>query len=153
MQNMHQFASLGDVAPISAITERANAVVEENGDGKSADLTMEVLKQHVSKLKAYYNPDGLVSDADSVASDASDLGNLTFTYEEEADPEVFFVPYVWDVTVGTLTTTTMEWSRNKIRVFPLNEEVAEPLTQTTDMEGLESIDEGSHDMDNTPDVV
>ncbi|KAL9182779.1 hypothetical protein ACHAXT_004058 [Thalassiosira profunda] len=153
LQNMHQFASLGDVAPISAITERANAVVEENGDGKSADRTMEALKQHVSKLKAYYNPDGLVSDADSVASDASDLGNLTFTYEEEADPEVFFVPYVWDVTVGTLTTTTMEWSRNKIRVFPLNEEVNEPLTQTTDTEGLEGIDEGSHDMDNTPDVV
>ena len=30
--------------------------------------------------------------SDSVASDASDLGNLTFTYEEEADPQVFCDP-------------------------------------------------------------
>jgi hypothetical protein len=79
----------------------------------------------------------------------SDLGNLTFTYEEEADPEVFFVPYIWDVIVCTLTTTTttMEWDRAKIRLFPLNEEVDAILPGT-------NLDVASNDeRHNTPDVV
>ena len=45
----------------------------------SADQTLGVLKTHMAELKAYCIPEGLFSDADSVASDASDLGNLTFT--------------------------------------------------------------------------
>lgn len=62
--------------------------------------------------------------------------------------EVFFVPYVWDMIVGTLTTTTMEWSRNKIQVFPLNnEEVMNPLPQQTSDQS-ETV---AHE--NTPDVV
>jgi len=115
----------------------------------SADQTLAALKGHLPELKRHSAPDGLASDADSVASDVSDLGNLTFTYEEEADPEVFFVPYIWDVIVGTLTTTTMEWSRNKIQVFPLNEEAevefGTPAHSTTD--------ESDVTHDNTPDVV
>lgn len=50
----------------------------------TADKTLGILKTHISELKPRVIPDGL--DTDSVASDASDLGNLTYTYEEEADP-------------------------------------------------------------------
>lgn len=41
-----------------------------------------------------------------------------FTYEEEADPEVFFVPYVWDVVVCALTASSIEWQKERIQVFP-----------------------------------
>lgn len=34
--------------------------------------------------------------------------------------EIFFVPYIWDVIVGSLTASTFEWARNMIEVFPLN---------------------------------
>ncbi len=58
------------------------------------------------------------------------------------------MPYLWDLVVGTITTATMEWSRNKIQVFPLNEDVElEPLP----LEGTGSDDANAHD--NTPDVV
>lgn len=74
------------MSTISALIDQANVIIQEKGDGLSATQTLEVLKEHIKELKAYTAPDGLVSDADSVASDMSDLGNLTFTYEEEVDP-------------------------------------------------------------------
>ena len=47
--------------------------------------------------------------------------DFTFTYEEEADPEIFFVPYVWEVIVCVITSATMEWEKSRIKVFPLLE--------------------------------
>ena len=74
------------MSSISALIKKANSIIEDNGAGTSADTTLSVLKIHVMELKSYLAPDGFASDADSVASDASDLGNMTFTYEEETDP-------------------------------------------------------------------
>ena len=45
--------------------------------------------------------------------------DFTFTYEEEADPEIFFVPYVWEIIVCVMTSATMEWDKSRIQVFPL----------------------------------
>ncbi len=78
--------SLGDLSSISEVINKANAIIRDNGDGTTADQTLGILKAHISELKSHVIPDGLASDSDSVASDASDLGNLTYTYEEEADP-------------------------------------------------------------------
>jgi len=150
-EHMSQYVSLGDISSISALIEKANNIIQEHGYGgvMSADQTMGVLKTHLAELKSYCAPEGFVSDGDSVASDASDLGNLTFTYEEEADPEVFFVPYVWDVIVGSLTTTTMEWRRAFIQVFPLNDENEDLLAH----HNTEVLDGDAGALDNTPDVV
>ena len=61
------------------------------------------------------------------------------------------MPYVWDVIVGTLTTTTMEWSRNNIQVFPLNE-VAEVESLTKNItKAIDGSNTAAHD--NTPDIV
>ena len=69
--------------------------------------------------------------------------------------ETFFVPYVWDVIICTLTSTTMEWSRSKIRIFPLNDdddEEEESLPpNSVSINGV--TDEGTDAYDNTPDVV
>lgn len=43
-------------------------------------------------------------------------------YEEESDPEVFFVPYVWEIIVSVVTSSSIEWETNKIKVFPLLDE-------------------------------
>ena len=42
--------------------------------------------------------------------------DFSYTYEEEADPEVFFVPYVWEVIVCVITSSSMDWSRSQIKV-------------------------------------
>lgn len=78
--------SLGDINPISLLIDQANVILqEEKSDGLSAEETLGVLKSNMKQLKSYSIPDGLVSEEDSVASD-SDIGQLTFGYEEEADP-------------------------------------------------------------------
>ena len=88
MRNVFSMAdpSLGDTNSISELIEKTNTVIVEKGDGLTADKTLGVLKEHMIELKSHHSSDGLISDNDSVASDMSDLGNLTFTYEEEADP-------------------------------------------------------------------
>ena len=53
------------------------------------------IRHLVKKLRIYNTFNSVcvpTRPSDSVASDASDLGNLTFTYEEEADPQVFCDP-------------------------------------------------------------
>lgn len=54
------------------------------------------------------------------------------------------MPYLWDVIVGALSISTLEWSREKILVFPLNEDT-ETLSHDNAVEKTE--------FDNTPDVV
>lgn len=50
---------------------------------------------------------------------------FTYLYEEESDPEVFFVPYIWDLLVSVVTAGTMEWKKDEIKVFPLLDDVSE----------------------------
>jgi len=62
--------------------------------------------------------------------------DFTFTYEEEADPEIFFAPYVWEVIVCALTSASIEWNKNLIQVFPLLEE--EFVEEENEIDALES---------------
>ena len=75
---------------IAALIKKANDIIQEHGSGMSAEETMGVLKMRSLDLRSYHVPEGVLRNrADSSCShtsDASDLGNLTFTYEEEADP-------------------------------------------------------------------
>ena len=54
--------------------------------------------------------------------------DFNFTYEEEADPEIFFVPYVWETIVTTVTASSIEWDKDKILAFELLEEEEEQTT-------------------------
>mmetsp|Transcript_26809 Transcript_26809/g.53604 ORF Transcript_26809/g.53604 Transcript_26809/m.53604 type:complete len:978 (+) Transcript_26809:99-3032(+) len=151
IQKICQHASMkqGDLAPIIDLIQRANNIIEQHGTGRSAAEAMQTLKLHSAELKSDTGDNrGRTSSSDSVTSEATDLGNLTFTYEEEADPEVFFVPYLWDVIVGALTTSTLEWSREKILVFPLNED-----TETLPHDNGTNNAVEKTEFDNTPDVV
>ncbi len=78
----------GDLDPITDLILRANNVIEQHGTGRSAAEAMQTLKSYSDELKSSTSGDNRerTSSADSVASEATDLGNLTFTYEEEADP-------------------------------------------------------------------
>ena len=74
--------------------------------------------------------------------------DFTFTYEEETDPEIFFVPYVWEVIVCVMTSATMEWDKRRIQVFPLLEmDDADEIDDDGDDKN-DSYDTGSTD-DNT----
>lgn len=62
---------------------------------------------------------GEIRDAVADRRKRTDADGFTFTYEEEADPEIFFVPYVWEVIVCAVTSSSVEWNKSRIQVFPL----------------------------------
>jgi hypothetical protein len=78
----------GDLTSITDLIQKANKIIEKNGTGRSASEAMQTLNLRSAELKSETFDDsrGRTSSTDSVASEATDLGNLIFTYEEEADP-------------------------------------------------------------------
>ena len=130
--------SLGDLSAMSSLIATAQMIVKPTGGGISARKTLKLLEDNISELKSYSSEGTLLrqnshsDDSSSVASDASDLGNLTFQYEEESDPEVFFLPYLWDIVVSTLTTSSsMEWRRSSIQIFALNNDVEDGVADNS----------------------
>lgn len=83
---------------------------------------MAVLKKNMHQLKEVVS-----KQTDNTTRD-DDSGDFTFTYEEEADPEIFFIPYLWEVVVCVATASSIEWEKNKILAFPLLEEEEEDDT-------------------------
>lgn len=56
---------------------------------------------------------------DSVELNIIHNEDFTFTYEEEEDPEIFFVPYIWEIIVCVITSSNIEWNKKCIKVFPM----------------------------------
>ena len=56
------------------------------------------------------------TDSITTESTMTGLEDFTFTYEEEADPEIFFVPYVWEVIVCAVTGGAVPWNGTKIEL-------------------------------------
>ena len=146
--------SLGDLAAISNLVATGNKIVKSNGGGLSARKTLKLLEDNLSELRSYSSEGALLrrnshsddSSASSVASDASDLGNLTFQYEEEADPEVFFLPYLWDIVVSTLTTSSsMEWRRSSIQIFALNDDLGDGVADNS-FDEVSLVEYSGHDV-------
>lgn len=124
-----------EMATIMQIISCADKAIQEDGNARTADETMSILEKTVDKLKAVTKPaatqpggPGLrerSNSFDSLASDASTItdagSDFTFTYEEEQDPEIFFVPYIYEVIVCTISASSIEWNKSSIRVFSLLE--------------------------------
>lgn len=62
------------------------------------------------------------------------MEDFRFTYEEEADPEIFFVPYLWEIVVSCVSASTIEWHKKRIKVFALleYEEMDDTFGETAD---------------------
>ena len=39
-------------------------------------------------------------------------------------PEIFFLPYVWEIIVSIVTASSLEWSKKNIKIFALSNSVA-----------------------------
>ena len=83
-------------------------MIQEEG-ARTAPKALKVLEEQIDRLQKV---------ADKKRK-KEQLDDFTFTYEEEADPEIFFVPYVWETIVCAVTSSTIEWKRDEIRVFAL----------------------------------
>lgn len=96
---------------------------------RTADESMEELRNNSHVFKGLRIKEGRkrvhsINSNDSINSDISDstmngMEDFKFTYEEEADPETFFIPYTWSVIVSTVTSGLLEWDKKNIKVFPI----------------------------------
>lgn len=105
---------------IGQVIAAASSVIEEGGAARTAAKALKVLSESMDRIQHAV--------ADKRPSKRENAEAFTFTYEEESDPESFFVPYVWEVVVCVATASLMEWVKPRIQVFPLLEDPgAEPL--------------------------
>ena len=93
----------------------AASLIEQDGNARTAAKALKILTDNIEVIR------DVVTDRRKRAEPE----DFTFTYEEEADPEIFFVPYVWEVIVCVVTSASIEWYKNHIQVFPLLEEEEE----------------------------
>lgn len=128
-----------DMERVDSVITAADKVIRD-ASARTADNAMQVLQNSVEVLKSSLSNSrrkrsGSANSIDTSSTSASSMStssdmtmngmeDFTFTYEEEADPEIFFVPYCWDVIVSTITASSLEWNKREIQVFPINEIVS-----------------------------
>ena len=101
-----------EIGRVESVTNVASVIIQGEG-ARSAGKALKVLESKLQDILAAVS-------ADSKASkDRSETEDFNFTYEEEADPEIFFVPYLWEIIVCVVTSSSVEWHKHKVRVFPL----------------------------------
>lgn len=109
---------------IVKVVDAAAQTIAKGGEVRTAARALKLLLEHVEELRK------VVSEQRSKRDD-----DYTYTYEEEADPEIFFVPYVWEVIVCAVTSTGIEWHKDRIQVFPLLDDdepqMATPIEEST----------------------
>lgn len=96
----------------SVIKASAKIIESQQGNARTATKALQALTENIDQIEE------AVADKKKKESNKEDF---RFTYEEEADPENFFVPYIWEVIVCAVTASSVEWNRDKIQVFPLLE--------------------------------
>lgn len=106
---------------IQSVTQEAATIIQEEG-ARTAQKALNVLEEKIERLQNVAEKKRKKEHSD----------DFTFTYEEEADPEIFFVPYVWETIVCVVTSSSIEWRKDDIRVFGLLEPVDEMTTNGVD---------------------
>ena len=104
-----------EVHRIQTVISTAAAIIDEDGSARTAPKALKILTDHIDQVR----------EAVTDRRRRSEPEDFSFTYEEEADPEIFFVPYVWEVIVCVVTACSIEWNKDRIQVFPLLEEEEE----------------------------
>ena len=100
-------SSIGtDLKQVVSIIDESMRLLEEGGEAvrTTPQKAHQILEANTDSLK-------------KVAHPKTKRDDFVFSYEEEDDPELFFVPYVWEVLVCTVSATTVEWDTSRIQIF------------------------------------
>jgi hypothetical protein len=101
-----------EITRIYNVIKTAAKIIESQFNVRTASKALQILTENMDQMRE------TVTEKKKKTAEKEDF---QFTYEEEADPEVFFVPYIWEVVVCAVTASTVEWEKDKIQVFPLLE--------------------------------
>lgn len=102
-----------EIGFLSALLNHTDTIIQKDSETTlTAIQAMEHLANSVDTLKTAMRTSSMFQD------DITDLPqDFTFTYEEEVDPEVFFVPYIWYVVTCAVTVSFLEWEKPSIKVY------------------------------------
>ena len=100
-----------EITRIHNVIKTSSKIIESQSNARTATKALQVLTENIDSIK----------EAVGEKKKKTEKEDFAYTYEEEADPETFFVPYIWEVVVCAVTASSVEWDRNKIQVFPLLE--------------------------------
>lgn len=101
-----------EISRIHSVIKTSSKIIESQSNARTAAKALQVLSENIDSIKE------AVAEKKKKHKEKEDFA---YTYEEESDPETFFVPYIWEVVVCAVTASSVEWDRNKIQVFPLLE--------------------------------
>jgi hypothetical protein len=120
---------------IEGVTQKASALIQEEG-ARTAPKALKVLEEKMNDLKEAARVADMKSPSKRKKHSSPSDEDFTFSYEEEVDPEIFFVPYLWEVIVCVVTSGTMDWKKDDIQAFALLDEVEEDQALELGVEGL-----------------
>lgn len=120
-----------EISRIHSVIKASAKIIESQSNARTATKALQVLTENMDQIQ------NAVAEKRKKNTEKEDF---TFTYEEESDPEIFFVPYIWEVIVCAVTASSIEWDTNKIQVFPLLEVEQPPST------GVDEADEKAGDI-------
>ena len=109
-----------EIKLIQKVTAEAVRIIDQDGNNaRTAQKALKTLSDHMHLILEVVKERNAAGRNNKSLQYQSTEEDFTFTYEEETDPEVFFVPYVWEVIVCLITSASIEWERSRIKVFAL----------------------------------
>jgi len=118
-----------EIGDLHIMVDKAHSIIREDGNALTAVQAMATLENNLKRLNlarssSRSSHDSFQGNPDESMQNVYSSDGLNedcaFTYQEESDPEAFFVPYIWDVTICACTASLIEWDKPKVLVFPIN---------------------------------
>jgi hypothetical protein len=130
LQQHSEFAAHVNNGPVWSTLARFQAVVEAKtspDDVLDADTVLEIIRGECVSLLAASSAGSRTGGASRRKTSVED-DDASYRYEEEADPEQFFVPYIWKLIQEQ--TPDLCWKVDKITLF-VPSGIAAPTSVTT----------------------
>merc|ERR1711862_992446 len=120
---------------------------------KVVDFVTSLEENELLSQQQLSNNNNNIHSTTSSTTNSNINGDFTFIYEEDIHPEVFFVPYIWEVVVKVVTHNFLEWNLDNISLFldDNKDDSSSTTTTTTNIIGKEN--ESSALLKNVDDIV
>ncbi|KAG7381715.1 hypothetical protein PHYPSEUDO_005714 [Phytophthora pseudosyringae] len=131
LQQHSEFAAHVNNGPVWSTLARFQAVIDAKtspDDVLDADTVLEIIRGECVSLLAASSAGSRIGGAFKSKASVDD-DDASYRYEEEADPEQFFVPYIWKLIQEQ--TPDFCWKVDKITLFVPSGITAPPTSMTT----------------------
>lgn len=147
--NFEKFPTKRISSVLEYIESELSSVLDDGN--MSAEDVQSLLLSHVAALKSASRATRSVAEGgglptEGMAKQPDDVDDedvdVVYNYEEEEDPEVFFVPYAWEIVCEGVAGNIMKWDFDHIAIFDV-ERNCDPAAELDDNDEKGQIQETS----------